>query len=360
MDKVTLYSKDAKGKIRVWAISHDDDYIYMSSGLKGGEETEKAERVSFGMAGRTKLQQIELRMNSRINKKIDSGMVYTVEEAQNEVRTNALGLLKPAKCMRWDKEAKNVPYDECWVQPKLDGHHCSIVNQNGELIAYSSSGKLIRSIDHILEDMKLPEGMAIEGELYIHGMPLQDIGSLVKKKQEGSKNLVYNCYDIVSDLHYKERFSILESLDLGAGAILLETAYLKGRFNIEPILEAYLKRGYEGAVVRLGGHPYRAGVKSKGMLKVKPMHFGNFLIDDEFLVVDISMSKDGWAILHCETETGGKFKVSCFGDMAYKKRVYQCREEFVGKHIRVEFSQRTKDKLPFHPVAICWRDKFDE
>lgn len=360
MEKVTLYSKDAKGKIRMWSVWHDDDYIYMSSGLKGGEEIEKSERVSFGMAGRTKLQQIELRMNSRINKKIDSGMVYTVEEAQNEIRTNSLGFLKPAKCMRWDQEYKNVTYDETWVQPKLNGHHCSIINKDGELIAYSSNGKLIKSIDHILESMKIPEGMTIEGELYIHGMPLQKIGSLVKKNQEDSKKLIFNCYDVAIDKCYSHRFSILENLDLGQGAILLETAYLRGQFNIEPILAAYLKRGYEGAVVRLAGHPHKAGAKSKGMLKVKPMHFDAFKIDDEFLVVNISGSKDGWGILNCETEEGVPFDVSCFGPMKYKKYVYDNRDKFIGKHIRVEYSEFTEDKKPFHPVAIEWREKFDE
>ena len=105
---------------------------------------------------------------------------------------------------------------------------------------------------------------------------------------------------------------------------------------------------------------HEAGKRSKGLIKVKPMHFGEFVVDDEFLVVDIIPSKDGWAILVCETEEGKQFKVSCHGTFEYKKEVYENRDDYFGKHIRIEFAGLTKSKIPFHPVAICWREKHEE
>ena len=96
------------------------------------------------------------------------------------------------------------------------------------------------------------------------------------------------------------------------------------------------------------------------MIKVKPRHFKNFLVDDEFLVVDILPSKDNWARLVCETEEGKRFKVSCHGTIEYKTFVLERKDLYIGKHIRAEFESYTKAKVPFHGVALYWRDKFEE
>ncbi len=361
MEQIILYSKDNNEAIRVWSIRHDEDTIYMTSGKLGGEEIESTELVKFGLAGRTRQQQIEMRIHSRIRKKIDSGYVYNLHDAQENIRTNALGYQKAAKCSRWDEEEKNVPYDETYIQPKLNGHHCSIINDGGKLIAYSNGGKLITTIDHILTGMKLEIGQAIEGELYVHGVKLQTISSWVRKLQPNTLRLQFYCYDLVSDKCYSERYKILNKIDYGKAACFLEISFVKGRFDIIPIIKQYIKRGYEGAVVRLKGFAYKAGGRSKGMIKVKTMHFGDALmVDDEFLVTDIIPSKDGWARLVCETEWGGEFKVSCHGTMDYKMKVMKNKNFYIGKHVRVEFAEWTADKIPFHGVAKGWRDKENE
>ena len=113
--------------------------------------------------------------------------------------------------------------------------------------------------------------------------------------------------------------------------------------------------------MRLDNFFHLDGRKSNGMIKVKPMHFdGLFMIDDEFLVVNILSSVDGLAILQCETETGGKFSVNCHGTHEYRRHILINKNDFIGKHVRVEFSGWTKAKKPFHPVSKCWREKYDE
>lgn len=361
MEKVTLYSKDNAGSIRVWSIHHDEDHIYMTSGKYGGEEIEKSELVKFGLAGRTREQQIEMRINSRVNKKLDSGYVRSLKDAKNNIRVNTLGYQKAAKCSRWDEEYKSIPYDETYIQPKLNGHHCSIINDGGQLVAYSNGGKLITTIDHILEGIELKVGQAIEGELYVHGVILQTISSWVRKFQPDTLRLRFYCYDIVSDECYSERYKMLKQIDFGDNAEFLETTLVIGKFDIIPIIKQYVKRGFEGAVVRLLGYAYKAGARSKGMIKVKTMHFSDeFKIDDEFLVIDIIPSKDGWAKLVCETEHGQTFTTSCHGTMDYKMKVMKNKNHYIGKHVRGEFAEWTKDKKPFHFVAQCWRDKFNE
>lgn len=361
INKTVLYMKDNSQSIRVWSIHAEDNTIIIERGVLGGESIISTEDIHCGLANRTISEQVEMRIKSRVNKKIDAGYVHSLEDAKLNQKTNSLGFLKAMKCSRYDEEQNKIPYDETYVQPKLDGHHCSIVKSNGELIAYSSNGKIITTIDHILKEIDIPEGTALEGELYHHGTIIQTIGSWVKKLQPNSLKLHYHVYDIVSSDCYSKRYKMLKTLTLGSRASVLETALIKGRFETAPILAGFIRRGYEGAVFRLLDHPYRPGARSKGVIKVKPMHFDDgFAIDDEFLVVNIASSKDGWAILHCETDKGAPFKVACPGSVKEKTKVYLHREFYIGRHIKVQFSGWTNDKKPFHPVALMWREKYYE
>lgn len=355
-----LFSKDSNEKIRVWRIWSDDNFIIMESGTLYGEKVLHEEEIEDGKAGRTLEEQIELRINSRVNKKIDSGHVYSIDDAKNNIRTNALGFPRPAKCSRYDQQKEKIPYDQTYIQPKLDGHHCNIVKSNGKNIAYSSNGKIIDSVDDLVDGIKLIEGEIIEGELYHHGTPLQTISSWVKRKQPDSDKLRFYAYDYASKECYSKRLQRLKQIDMGSRAEVLRTDLVFGKFEIEPVLDGAIRDGYEGLVLRLINFPHESGKRSKGLIKVKTMHFGHFKIDDEFLVVDILESKDGWARLVCETETGVQFKVSAPGSHEEKTEVWLNRNNYFGKHVRVEYANLTKDKKPFHPVAISWREKHEE
>ena len=84
------------------------------------------------------------------------------------------------------------------------------------------------------------------------------------------------------------------------------------------------------------------------------------MLDDEFLIVNIKESADGWAILVCETEHGIRFSISCHGTMEHKTKVLKNKDEYIGKHIRCEFEEYTLSKKPFHAVAIEFREKHHE
>lgn len=359
-NETILYSKDSKNKIRSWRIYSFGDELCMESGLLKGEKVESKELIDDGLAGRTIDEQILSRVNSRINKQLDKGYVRSLEDAKNNIRTNQLGFKRPAKCSSYDKRLGKIPFDRTWVQQKLDGHHMSVVKHQGANIAFSSNGKIIDTIPHIVDGIELLEGQLIEGEVYCHGVPLQTISSWIKREQKDSEKLHYYVYDLASEENYGDRLRALESMELGEHASVLRTIFMIGKFDVEAVLKIEIEAGYEGLVLRLDNFGHKDGKRSNGMIKVKPRYFKNFIIDDEFLVVNILESKDGWARLVCETETGGQFKVVCHGTHEYKTHVYKNRMDYIGKHIRAEYAGLTKSKLPFHPVALCWRDKFEE
>lgn len=351
----TLYAKDNNGAIRIWQIGIENDKIKIEHGQLGGAIQEQFEEVEYGKAGRDRLEQIESRMRSRINSKIDAGYIESLERAQHEKRTNAAGLLKPMLAQPL-KNIKNADYSNAYVQYKYDGNRCLITNQNGELIAYSRNGKRIETLDHILNDVNIPEGTTLDGELYCHGFPLQTIVSWIKRKQAHTDKIKFHAYDIIENISYQDRLSMLLDLDLkfGPSAELVPTWQVNSFEETQKHFKMARDQGYEGSIIRLDDYGYEDGKRSKGLIKVKAWQ------DAEFSVADIFKSADGWAILECELPNGKTFRVSAPGSIEEKRYVLENKDYYIFRTIRVEYAQLTKDGVPFHPVAINWRNPKDE
>lgn len=353
----TLYKKDAKGKMRYWQIWQESiNLIAIEYGTIGGEPLYDSEIINHGLAGRTQQEQIESRINSRYNKKVDSGYVDSKEKAELTRGLNAIGLQKPMLATNHDK-IKNMKFEENYVQFKYDGHRCLIKNDGGELIAYSRNGKPIQSIVHILDELRelIPEGMTLDGELYHHGTPLQTIGSWVKKAQENTMKLKFICYDVLEELCYSDRNRIISVIFKHklSHSMKAHTDLLIGEFNTAPLLKRARDLGYEGLIIRPTGTPYEAGKRSKSLIKVKSW------FDNEYPVERITAGVDGQAILHMR-HNGKPFKATCPGTFQEKVRVAESPEKHIGKKVNIQYANLTNDGVPFHPVATMWRDPDDE
>jgi len=152
--KISLYQEDARGKMRIWSIHNQDNVIIIEHGELGGALQVKREPIRTGLATRTIEEQVRSRVRSRINKQYDRGYKDSVNEARANKGTNSLNLCKPmlAKPL---KDVRNIDYYRAYTQYKYDGHRCLITKQNGQLMAYSRQGKVINSIDHILDGIDL-------------------------------------------------------------------------------------------------------------------------------------------------------------------------------------------------------------
>ncbi len=347
--KTRLYQMDARGKLREWIIWNEDNTIIMQYGELGGAMQSKTEVVRVGLATRTLEEQVASRIRSRINKQYDRGYKSTVDEAKLMRGTNALNLFKPMLAKPF-KDVRNIDYDDSWIQYKYDGHRCLITKQNGEMLAYSRQGKLITSIDHILEGIDLADGMTLDGELYCHGVPLQTIGSWIKREQEATKNLMYCAYDSVADAPFASRLRTVQgALAFSKNALAAPTARAEDAPAVRAFFAQARAKGYEGAIVRWGEEGYEVGKRSKHLVKVKSV------IDDEFEIIDVERSKDGWAIFVCKTRDDVAFKVNAPGGYKEKEEIWRKRDSYIGRYVTVEFSNLTKDGVPFHPVATSLR-----
>lgn len=339
--------------MREYSIKIGENELIIDYGVVGGETIRTIERIENGLAGRSVSEQLNLRMQSRLNKKIDAGYIENFEKAKINEVTNSLGFKKPMLAHRFDK-VKKFDFSEVYCQKKYDGHRCLITNDCGENIAYSRNGKLINSIPEILSEIKIPEGHTIDGELYHHGTPLQTISSWVRKYQENSLKLNFICYDAILKEPYKNRLNFIKDTELGSRAFVADTALMIGEFNPLPILKNAIEEGYEGLILRQNIFSYEDGKRSNAVIKVKQF------LDDEFLIVGISASVDGFAIFQCEAKNKKLFSVTCHGTHQEKIYVLKNKEMFLGKFACVEYANLTKDGIPFHPVSKCFRDKEGE
>lgn len=344
----TLYIRDNRGELREWSIYAEDDGLVIEHGLVEGVKQTKFEAIDYGKAARTQSEQIASRIQSRINKMLDRGYVEDIQQAMDSKPVNRLGLFKPMLAQKI--QDVYVSFRDTFVQRKYDGNRCIIANVDGEVIAYSRNGKPITSIRHILSTINLEPGDAVDGELYCHGVPLQTIVSWIKREQEDTKKIQYVTYDYISSDPFVERLDYLTTI-IGRNVTVAPTIRVGSMEEVNGLFKHFRDEGYEGAIIRDGILGYEDGKRSKSLLKMKEWY------DDEFYVVDIHASKDGWAILECLMNNGKTFRVSAPGVIWEREEVLRKRLAYIGRYVTVEYAYMTKDGIPFHPIAKCWRAK---
>jgi ATP-dependent DNA ligase len=356
---ITLYRKSAHNKLQVWIISASGSLITIEWGEEGGVLQTQYENVEEGLGGRTLDEQVISRVDSRISAKIATGYVRERSKAIANKAVNKLGLNKPMLATKY-ADAKDIDYPTSVMQCKYDGHRCLIHFDGQDYTAYSRRGNLITSISEIMDAVKrskLQPGQTLDGELYHHGTRLQTITSWVKRRQPATTLLSYVVYDLMTpeEIFYNQRYSLLLNMELSKPIKLAPTDTTNfTEEQVPSMLSASIAAGYEGLILRRDGFPYQDGKRSKSLIKIKAWE------DEEFVVIDITQSREGYALLVCKMESGKEFGATAPGTMEEKYEVWERRDEFIGKHVNVQYANLTDEGKPFHPTATGWRDKENE
>lgn len=326
------------------------------SSSEGGSEIVHSAEVVINQSGRNIEQQLQLELNSRVSRQKDKGYKETREEALLG-STNQLGLRNPMLAQKIiDVRLTQRDFENAYMQPKYDGHRCLITRQGDELIAYTRKGKLIHTIGHILEDVWnwLQNGDTLDGELYIHGLPLQTIGSYIKVQQEGSRRLTYRAYDIMTADVYSKRYRLLTDLLANSRCPqihLAPTVRVSKMSEVYELFRQHRAQGFEGSMLRIDRGGYQDAKRADQLLKVKERE------DTEVTVLSGRPSSQGWAILTVRTDWGVTFDVSAPGTLSEKLEVMENIEKYIGRRLTVEYACLTNDKVPFHCVAMRWHDE---
>lgn len=350
----TLYRRNSIG-ISEWTIWCEANVIKIAhSTIIGGAKVIHEETVASGKQSRTLDQQVQHRIASRISKQKDKGYTECIEKASAQL-LNQLGLDVPMLAQVYNEE--EILYAH--VQRKLDGLRCLATKQDGQIIMYSRRGKVFEHLHEIRKVLKdlIPEGETFDGELYCHGTSLQTIQSWVKRRQSDTLKLQYIIYDHLDDVDFPERLSYLQSnfnrlSELGIDTprvMLLPTKLVKSKAEIYESMEKARNAGFEGLIIRKPGYGYENGKRSKSLLKFKA------LFSDEAICIGIQLSEKGNPVCYFDWN-GKRFKASPPGshDERYKAFVQQAK--YIGQRCTFEYRELTDDGIPFHAVAVNWRE----
>lgn len=362
-----LYKTTATGKIQRWQITVRPNQdgsadITVSQGQVDGAQQLYRETITEGKnTGRanatTPLEQAVLEATAEWEKK-QSRKHYGLDAQGTESAEKRA--LAPMLALPYPKQFKKVDWSHAFAQPKYDGFRCIArcdgTGKNKKVSLASREGKPFIPIGHIEEGLLslMRDGDVVDGELYIHGKPLNTISSYAKRVQEGTELLQYHLYDSPSDDEFEKRYAALTRMFRGKSEFgplhLVDTAKVGNEEELMRFQGECIELGYEGAMLRHGEAEYEAGKRSSSLLKVKTF------VDAEFAIVGVKEGRGthkGMAIFTCITGDGFEFEVTAPGTHDEKKAAWDDRGTYLGKMLTVKFQYMTKTEspVPFLPVA---------
>lgn len=368
MQLPTLFHKGKGGDLRQWRVWTEGANIYTEHGLVNGQlqiSCKEAEPKNIGRSNETSPEeQAELEAASMWKYKVERKYSETPEGAEEQLPLPML-----AHGFKGTKRKKfSYPAD---VQPKLDGVRCLAQRDGDEILLTSRQGKPW-NIPHVAAALSawMPEGMVLDGEIYVHGMSCQRITSLAKSADPDGKSfkpdsegLIYHVYDMPTWRHddsipWKERAQLLYGyLEAGYGVERVEHTTIGSEDELWAIHGSYVAEGYEGAILRGHDGRYLWGYRSSELLKVKEFQ------DAEFEVIDARDGKgkmSGCVVWTCRNDTNQQtFECTMKITMDERRRMYEERDAYIGKFLTVRFFDRTDDEVPRFPVGIVFRDAYD-
>lgn len=275
------------------------------------------------------------------------------------------------------KDQKTPPkideQNHVFVQRKYNGVR-TVATLADDVIMYSRRKLIYPGFGYIKDELKpifefyWGEGqqLYLDGEIYKHGVPLQDISGYARKEtQPGDKYVDYMVYDCFianePELKFSERKKILDEIfeNFELKYVLpVETFEVSSTGEIDELYDLFIEEGYEGAMVRIDTkYEFSYNERhSKVLLKKKPSY------DAEFKIIGWTCGAKGKAagalMIICETEKGVKFNVTPAMELPDRLAMAKKMEEkepngkthfenhWLGKPLIVEYDEISKDGVP--------------
>lgn len=362
IEPVTLFRKHSGGAIGTWTVLVEHGMLrYGHAVVEGGSISWFQDPIVLNNSGRSVMQQAQLEMDSRVRRMLQRGYKQTREEAAGSSHgTNQHGRALPMLAHPITRVGITSLTTRAWTQPKFNGHRAlTDYDSNGRHEMYSRKGTTIRgvgSVEHIMGtiDRIVPPDVRLDGELYVHGTPLQTIASWIKRNQPNSVQLEYICYDVVLDAPYSDRFEVLRDVGrlLAEANPRINVAFTREVASLDEAFQDFRRwrgQAYEGAMLRLDGRPYRPGVRCGQTLKIKERE------DGEFPIVGVVETKVGANVVLL-APNGRTFETPAPGTHVEKARYLTDESIWQGKKMTCEWAEWTKDGFPFHCVAMQIRE----
>jgi DNA ligase-1 len=244
-------------------------------------------------------------------------------------------------------EEKRLKKHTIWlVQPKLDGIRCRVVwiAENTPLLV-SSTNCVISSVPHITNALReLPDyykKMELDGELYHHGMPFEDIESITSRTvnlHPDYESIEFHCFDVVNSNPQIARLVEIQHISHHSGYV--KAVKWNNCYSLTDIMHEFnenISLGYEGIVARAYNGTY-VRKRSTEVMKFKPKKRDSYLIT-------------GWKEEKAEdgTPKGTLGALMCKSDNEY----FSVGSGFTQKERQELWND--KDKLPGNYAVIAYQ-----
>lgn len=319
--------------------------------------------------------------------------------AEGRHRVNVM-LLQDVNKNHWNK----VKYP-CFIQPKLDGVHMVSIflppsslredvnerNMNVNIKNDKTGIDLyLRGITkkigqyHIREALQPVlsqnkwHGFYVTGEMFTPGLNRQTITSAVMS-EDSTEKIIFNVFDIFNidkPLPFNERYKLAVELvrEVQSPYVKIVKAKLvHSREEIDKAFEDYIKKGYEGAVLRAYDGLYEFGlsreIRSFNAMKLKKRDDFEFEIcgfkqgigKNKGLIIFIAKTSQKFidSFLQSKNESDEKrvcsikeFAVSPSWTEEERKKKYLIGDTFIGRMATISFDSISDECIPVQPVLI--------
>jgi DNA ligase-1 len=388
----TLYNTTiGTSRSKQWAVSvldnEDNTFtIHSEHGLVGGKQVSHNTIISEGKnKGKknetTPRDQALLEARRDWDKKVKQGYVEQLVEPELKKKPSSKSgrLLKPMLAIEFNMEKEKSIGFPVFIQPKLDGVRCLIYKENDKIIFQSRQNTIYDDFDHLIPELQHlisqfgdQENLILDGELYTHGMPFEQITSMVRSSKGKRKNieeLNYHVYDCFysgetnldkNSMSYNDRYQVLRRAfgdTIYPKLVLVETTLVNSKLDIENFHTHYttLREPYEGVMIRTTDGVYKQQGRSKDLQKYKKF------MDEEFEVVghhEGTGCHSGTPIFECRSNVNREktFGVTMQGTLESKRKMMENVEGYYGKKLTVKYQEKSVDGVPRFPVGIAFRD----
>lgn len=349
-----LFAVDKNGGVKHWTIEVLESTIIVRHGKFGGKMQSKETTVkgkNIGKANETSPHEQALReAEAKYAKQLDKCYRPTIEEARN------VGEALPMLAHNYLQQSHRIIFP-CDVSPKLDGVRCIASIVDDEVTLHSRGGKTYDCPEHIRRELILVAKKAhvekLDGELYIHGLPLQDIVSAVKKPNMNTHRLEFHVFDIpVQRVPWTERKNMLEAVKQACRLPLkvVQNVTVNSEDAARIFLTKFMNEGYEGLMLRNLRGVYEFNHRSHNLQKWKLMNDAEAFVED----VEEDLNGEGVLKLHMKGDVNKKFKCKMKG--SHDERLAAEQRKLIGKWITYKYQALTNDGLPQFPVGLYVRE----
>jgi ATP-dependent DNA ligase len=205
----TLYKRASTGKIQEWTIGVEKSTIITIHGQVDGKKQTTQDVIkegkNLGKSNETTAEEQALaEATAKWEGKIKKGYV----EDANRAEAGEKDIDGGYDCMlahKFRDHGHKIKYP-AYTQPKLNGHRCLAIIEDGVCTLWSRTRKPITSSPHIIKELEqvFPAGSHhIDGELYNHAYKdkFEELASLIRQvvPSDNHTEIQYHVYDISAE-----------------------------------------------------------------------------------------------------------------------------------------------------------------